>query len=401
MNLYDKFATIIKTQKRSIIRELLKLTQNKEVISFAGGLPSPESFPIDELKEIVNEVLETDGAMALQYGETEGDKRLKNALINKYKKEGINLSQHNIIITTASQQALDLVSKVFIDKEDNVICELPSFLGGLSAFRSYGAQLIGVPIDNEGIIIEVLEKKLLECLEKNKLPKFIYVIPDFQNPSGISMSYQRRVDLLNIAYKYDVLIVEDAPYRELRYDGIEKPMLYALDTKGYVITLGTMSKTFAPGLRLGWILANPEIIDKIVTAKQATDLCTSSFVQKIAALYLEKNYYEKNIEKIKKLYAEKRNAMLSALEKYMPDCVKWTCPEGGLFMFLILPEYMDSQILFEKAINNNVAFVPGSAFYCDGTGANTMRLNFSFMSIEKNVEGVKRLAEVIKCELKK
>ncbi|HNV96087.1 MAG TPA: PLP-dependent aminotransferase family protein [Bacteroidales bacterium] len=398
-NLNDRFSNTIKNSKRSVIRELLKLTQRKELISFAGGLPSPESFPVEELKDIVAEVLNTDGTMALQYGETEGDLRLRKALIDRYKSEGVQMELGNLIITTASQQGLDLLAKIFINPGDKVICGLPSYLGGLSAFRSYGANLVGVPLDEYGLRSDLLEKMLAEMKAKNDLPKFIYIIPDFQNPAGITMPEWRRKEILEIAYKYDVLIAEDSPYREIRFEGTPQPMFYQLDNKGYVITLGTFSKTFAPGFRIGWVMANEEIIDKFVVAKQATDLCTSAFVQKIAATYIEKGYFDKNIQKTVAMYKEKRDAMLSSLEKYMPKEVKWTTPEGGLFLFVTLPEWMDSEKLFMRAIEKNVAFVMGNAFYCDGSGRNTIRLNFSFMSVENNIEGIRRLADAVKEEM--
>ena len=337
--------------------------------------------------------------MALQYGETEGDLRLRKALIDRYKSEGVQMEFGNLIITTASQQGLDLLAKIFINPGDKVICGLPSYLGGLSAFRSYGANLVGVPLDEYGLRSDLLEKMLAEMKAKNDLPKFIYIIPDFQNPAGITMPEWRRKEILEIAYKYDVLIAEDSPYREIRFEGTPQPMFYQLDNKGYVITLGTFSKTFAPGFRIGWVMANEEIIDKFVVAKQATDLCTSAFVQKIAATYIEKGYFDKNIQKTVAMYKEKRDAMLSSLEKYMPKEVKWTTPEGGLFLFVTLPEWMDSEKLFMRAIEKNVAFVIGNAFYCDGSGRNTIRLNFSFMSVENNIEGIRRLADAVKEEM--
>ncbi len=398
-NLQDRFSNTIKNSKRSVIRELLKLTQRKEIISFAGGLPAPESFPVEELKGIVTEVLDKDGTMALQYGETEGDLCLRKSLIERYQKEGVSIELKNLIITTASQQGLDLLAKIFINPGDKVICGLPSYLGGLSAFRSYGAQMVGVPLDEKGMCAKTLDKTLGEMKAKGEMPKFIYIIPDFQNPAGITMPESRRKEILEVAYKYDVLIAEDSPYREIRFEGNPQPMLYQMDKKGIVITLGTFSKTFAPGFRIGWVIANEEIIDKFVVGKQATDLCTSAFVQKIAAKYIESGLFDKNIQRTINMYRDKRNAMLSSLEKYMPEGVQWTHPEGGLFLFVTLPEGMDSEKLFLRAIEKNVAFVLGNAFYCDGGGKNTMRLNFSFMSIENNIEGIRRLAEAVKEEM--
>jgi len=400
-DLQSIFSVNSKGMKRSAIRELLKLTQRPEVISFAGGLPSPDSFPVDELKEIINEMMEKEPALALQYGATEGDMLLRKLLVEKYQKEGFDITIDNLIIVTASQQALDLVAKIFIDRGDKIICGLPSYLGGLSAFNSYGAEMHGVVLDEEGMSAVELEKTLAELKQQNAKPKFIYTIPDFQNPAGITMSLKRRNEILAIAKKYDVLILEDSPYRELRFEGEHIPTIYSLDNTGHVINLGTFSKIFAPGFRIGWVIAHPEIIDKIVVAKQATDLCTPPFTQRIAARYMEKGIIDKKIKLITDMYRTKRDVMLEALEKYMPEEVTWTKPEGGLFLFVTCPERIDTNKMFEKAIKENVAYVSGTSFFCNGKGHNTMRLNFSFTSNELNVEGIKRLANVLKEELKK
>lgn len=394
------FSVNIRSQKKSAIREVLKLTQRPEIISFAGGLPSPESFPIDDLKEIVLEVLDKDGSAALQYGTTEGDVKLRELLVERYRKQGLDIGLKNLVITTASQQALDLLPKIFINPGDRIICGLPSYLGGISAFTSYGAIMEGIRFDKNGMRPDLLTQKIEELKAKGIKPKFIYTIPDFQNPAGITMPEARRREILEIAKKYDILIVEDSPYRELRFEGEHQPMLYALDNTGHVITLGTFSKIFAPGFRIGWVIAHEDIIEKFVVSKQTADLCTSSFVQKIAALYMEKGLFDKNIGKIIDLYREKRNVMLKALKEYMPEGVTWTEPEGGLFLFVTLPEYMDAEKLFFEAIEEKVAFVLGTVFYCDGCGKNTMRLNFSFASKEQNVEGIKRLANTIRKNLK-
>ncbi|HOE90862.1 MAG TPA: PLP-dependent aminotransferase family protein [Candidatus Cloacimonadota bacterium] len=399
-NLNDIFSINSKGMKRSAIRELLKLTQRPEVISFAGGLPAPESFPVEELKDIIQEMMEKEPALALQYGATEGDMLLRKEIAKKYQKEGFDITVDNVIIVTASQQALDLVAKIFINRGDAVICGLPSYLGGLSAFNSYGADMHGIPLDDQGMSAELLEKKLAELKAKNITPKFIYTIPDFQNPAGITMPQKRREEILAIAKKYNVLILEDSPYRELRFEGEHVPTIFSLDNTGHVISLGTFSKIFAPGFRIGWVIAHPDIIDKIVVAKQATDLCTPPFTQRIAARYMEKGLIDKNIKGIVDSYREKRDGMLKALEEFMPKEITWTKPEGGLFLFVTCPEYMDTNELFKKAIEKNVAFVSGTSFYCDGEGKNTMRLNFSFCSKETNYEGIKRLAEAIKSELR-
>ena len=399
-NLENVFSKSAKTTKRSVIREILKLTQKPEIISFAGGLPSPDTFPVEELKEIVCEVLEEEGTQALQYGTTEGDVKLRQLLIDRYRVIGAELELENLVITTSSQQGLSLVGKVFLNPGDKVICGLPSYLGGISAFKTYDADLIGIKFDESGMRSDKLEEKLKELQANGEKPKFIYIIPDFQNPAGITMPEKRRLEIIELAHKYDVLIVEDSPYREIRFEGEHQKTIYQLDNTGHVITLGTFSKIFAPGLRLGWTLAHKDVLDKIVMAKQTADLCTSSFIQKIAAKYMEKGYFESNLKKTIASYKEKRDIMLEGFRKYMPEGVSWTEPEGGLFLFLTLPEKMDAEILFHKAIEKNVAFVIGKAFHADDSGENTMRLNFSFVSKEKNVDGVKRLAEAIKEEMK-
>ena len=393
------FSVSIKSMKKSIIRELLKLTQRPNIISFAGGLPAPDTFPIKQLKEITSEILENDGASALQYGASEGVTELRQILVDRYKNQGLNIELKNLIITTSSQQGLDLLAKIFINRGDKVIVGLPSYLGGLGAFNSYGSELIGITLDDKGMRTDLLEKKLAELKSEGIKPKFIYVIPDFQNPAGITMPKSRRLEIIALAKKYDVLIVEDSPYREIRFDGETQPTIFELDNTGHVILLGTFSKIFVPGFRIGWVIADERIIDKFVTAKQSTDLCTPTLNQKIAHKYIEKGYFEDNLKKTIASYKEKRDNMLKAFRDYMPEGVTWIEPEGGLFLFLKLPEYMDAEILFKKAIENNVAFVLGSVFHCDGSGKNTMRINFSYMSLDKTTEGVKRLAKAIKEEM--
>jgi 2-aminoadipate transaminase len=395
-DLKNIFSTSAKGMKRSAIRELLKLTQRSDIISFAGGLPSPESFPIEKLKEISCEVLETEGAQALQYGATEGDNKLRELLVERYRKDGLDININNLVITTASQQALDLIPKIFINPGDKIICGLPSYLGGLSAFSTYGAKMIGIKLDDKGMRADLLEKELSLLKANGEKPKFIYIIPDFQNPAGITMPESRRLEIIEIAHKYDVLIVEDSPYRELRFNGSPQRTMFQLEGTGQVILLGTMSKIFVPGFRIGWVVAHEDIIDKIVMAKQATDLCTSPYLQKIAAKYFEKGYFDQNLKMIIDSYRIKRDSMLAAFRKYMPEGVSWTEPEGGLFLFLTLPEHMNAEDLFKIAIEQKVAFVLGNVFHCDGSGHNTMRLNFSFMSKEQNDEGVKRLADAVK-----
>ena len=387
-----------KGMKRSAIRELLKLTQKPEIISFAGGLPAKESFPLEQLQEICAEVIATDGAAACQYGSTEGVPELLEILAQRYRDQGLSyVTKENITIITSSQQGLDTVGKIFLNRGDKYICELPSYLGALGAFNSYGGVGVGIPQDEQGMSAVELEKTLAEMKAKGEKPKFIYLIPDFQNPAGMTMPEARRIEILNIAKKHEIMIIEDSPYRELRFSGKPQRMLYDLDNgEGNVITLGTFSKIFMPGFRMGWVLAHPMVIDNFVKAKQSTDLCTSAFLQKITVKFFQKNYFDANVKKIVDMYRGKLEAMLGAFEKYMPEGVTWTRPEGGLFLFLPLPEGYDAEELFQIAIEKNVAFVLGTVFFVNGGGKNTMRINFSYMSEEMNIEGVKRLADAIK-----
>jgi 2-aminoadipate transaminase len=396
-DLEKQLSTNIKGMKRSAIRELLKLIENPDIISFAGGLPSPETFPIYDLKEVITDVMDKEPHIALQYGSTEGDNLLRTMLVNRYRKQGVDVSLENIIVTTASQQGLDLLAKMFIDRGDYVIVGLPSYLGGLSAFNSYGAQLIGIPMDEQGEDPEIMEAKLIELAAMGKKPKFIYLIPDFQNPAGITMTEARRKEIITLAHKYDVLIIEDSPYRELRYEGKHQKTLYELDGTGQVVILGTFSKIFCPGFRIGWVVGHPDILDKMVVGKQATDLCTPPFTQRIAARYMERGLLDPKIEQIRQMYSVKRINMLKLLDEHMPKTFTWTKPEGGLFMMAYGPEGIDTtQLLKEAIIEEKVAYVAGGSFFCDGSGKNSMRLNFSYESIAKNEEGITRLGRFLK-----
>jgi 2-aminoadipate transaminase len=382
-----------KSMRRSAIRDLLSVANRPEVISFAGGFPNPSTFPVEDLKEIMQEVLEVESTSALQYGPTEGNAKFREILAERYKAQGLNITKNNILITTSSQQAIDLTSRVFVSPNDTIVCGLPSYLGALQSFWSYQARPIGVRKDEE---LEAVVKTLIDSGNK---PKFIYTIPDFQNPSGVTMSVEQRRMVLDVAERYDLLVIEDSPYREIRFEGEHQPMMYSMNNER-VMLFGTLSKTVLPGFRIGWIIAPEQIIDRLVVAKQSSDLCAPVFDQAVAARYFEKGLFEKNLARTVDLYRGKRDHMLKCFEKYMPEGVTWTRPEGGLFLFVKLPEGYDSRELFEEAIKENVAFVIGEAFHCDGSGKNTMRINFSFMDEEMTEEGVKRLAKAIKKMLK-
>ncbi len=401
LSVNERFSRIAGNMKRSAIRELLKLTQQPDIISFAGGLPSPESFPVDNLKEIMVKVLEEQGAVSLQYGTTEGDVRLRELLLKRLHREGVTAGLENLVISTASQQGLDLLGKIFLDPGDVVICGSPSYLGGISAFSAYGARLLGIPFDDAGMRMDELYSVLKELREAGKKAKFIYLIPDFQNPAGITLPEARRRRILEMADEFDTLVLEDSPYREIRFEGQPQPLMKALDTSGRVITLGTFSKIFVPGFRIGWVVAHQDIIEKFVMAKQTADLCTPVFLQKVAAEYLASGYFEKNLRRTVDLYRRKRDLMLEGFRKHMPEEVTWTEPEGGLFLFMTLPSYMDAENLLKKAIIHKVAFVAGNVFFADNGGRNTIRINFSYASMEENRTGVERLAEVIREEVNK
>ncbi|OQC10571.1 MAG: 2-aminoadipate transaminase [Candidatus Cloacimonetes bacterium ADurb.Bin088] len=396
-DLQDVLSTNIKGMRRSAIRELLKYLGQPGLISFSGGFPAPSTFPIEELKGIISEVMDKEAALALQYGTTEGDNLLRTLLVERYKKAGIDMGLENIIITTASQQALDLIAKMFIDRGDTVVVGLPSYLGGLSAFNSYGADMIGIPMDDEGEKPDIMEAEIKKAIARGKKPKFIYVIPDFQNPAGMTMSTKRRKEVIEIAHKYDILILEDSPYRELRYVGETQPTIYELDGTGHVILLGTFSKIFCPGFRIGWVAGHPDVLDKIVVGKQATDLCTPPFTQRIAARYIEKGYLDPKIKQICKMYQSKQKVMLDSLQEFMPEEFTWIKPEGGLFLMAYGPEWMDTNALLLDCIKEaNVAYVAGTSFFCDRKGHNTMRLNFSYETEEQNREGCRRLGDFFK-----
>ncbi|MDD2293063.1 MAG: PLP-dependent aminotransferase family protein [Bacteroidales bacterium] len=388
MNIDQLLSANAKSMRRSAIRDLLKVAVKPEIISFGGGFPSPETFPIEELKKIMMDIMNEQGAAALQYGSTEGDVSLRKEISKLYNDEHLNIPIENILITTASQQAIDLLSRIFIDPGDVIVCGLPSYLGALQAFWSYQCHPYGLRHNNG------LEEAVNALVAAGKKPKFIYSIPDFQNPSGETMTVEERQYVVSVAEKYDLLIIEDSPYKQIRFEGESLPTMYSM-CPDRVVLLGTFSKTFVPGFRLGWVVAANNIIEKLIVAKQSADLCTPIFNQMVAARYLQSGMFNKNLEKIKSLYKHKKNIMIKAFEDYMPEGVTWTNPQGGLFLFLNLPPQYDTRELFDLAIKENVAFVIGEAFHCDDSGKNTMRLNFSYASDDKIVEGVKRLAAAI------
>lgn len=391
-----RYAKRMDNIKASEIRELLKLTQKPEIISFAGGLPAPELFPVEELEKVSSKVLEEQGTTALQYGPTEGYEPLRVEITKRMEKVGIECKPEDILVTSGSQQGLDFSGKIFLNPGDIVLCESPSYLGAINAFKAYEPEFIGVPTDENGMIMEELE----DILKNNDRVRFIYVIPDFQNPSGRTWSIERRKRLIELANEYNVAIIEDNPYGELRFEGEYYPAIKHYDTEGRVIFLGTFSKIFCPGLRLGWVCAEEEVLNKFVLAKQGSDLQSSTISQMQVARFLEEYDIEAHIEKLKKVYKKRRDLMINTMKEEFPEEIKFTNPEGGLFTWVVLPEYMNARDLAVKAIEKNVAFVPGGSFFPNGGNENTLRLNYSSMDDEKIVIGIKRLAEAIKSMMK-
>ncbi len=401
-----RYAQRTQRMTSSTIRELLKITEKPDIISFGGGLPAPEVFPIEQIAEACQRVLHDNGAVALQYGTTEGYLPLREMIVRHSERFGIKITTENVMITTGSQQALDLLGKIFINHGDRILVESPTYLGALQAWNAYGAEYIAVPSDENGMITDALEDKLRTG------PKFIYVLPNFQNPTGVTISLERRMKIIELADRYGVPIIEDDPYGQLRFEGEPIPSVAYLDNemrsdndgityRGNVIYLSTFSKILAPGLRLGWITAPPEVIRKLVQAKQGADLHTPTFNQVVAYEVGKGGFIDQHVKLIRSVYFERRNVMLDALEEFMPEGVHWTRPQGGLFLWATMPEDMDNAELLKDAIKEKVAFVPGEAFHPNGGGKNTMRLNFSMPTPEKITIGMERLGRVVKNYLNK
>lgn len=390
MNL--KYAERISNLKASEIRELLKLSEQPEIISFAGGFPAPELFPKEKIAEITNDVITNEGEMALQYTTTEGFRPLREIIVKERMEPlGVKCDISNIMLTNGSQQGLEFSAKLFINEGDIILCESPSYLGAINAFKAYSPKFIEIPMDENGMIIDELKK----VLDKYSNVKMIYTIPDFQNPTGITMSMERRKQLVEIATEYEIPIIEDSPYGELRYDKKRLPAIKSFDKKGIVITLGTFSKTFCPGFRIGWITASPEIIKKYVLIKQGADLQCNTLSQVICARFMEKYSLDEHIKSIISVYKNRRDLMIDSMKKYFPKEVKFTIPEGGLFTWVELRSDLDSAKIMEDALKEKVAYVPGASFFPNGGKNNFFRLNYSNMPDERIIEGIERLGKVL------
>jgi len=403
----SRYAQRTKVLKSSAIRELLKMSQKPDMISFAGGLPAPDVFPAARFREACQRVLDDNAKHALQYGASEGYEPLREMVARHIQRYGIKAKTENVLITSGSQQALDLIGKLLINSGDRVLVEAPTYLGALQAFNVYGAEYVSVLSDDDGLRTDLLEKPLRSG------PKFMYVLPNFQNPGGTTLSEERRHELVLLADRYGVPIVEDDPYGQLRYEGEHLTPLVVLDREnlrrddgyslGNVIYLSTFSKTLAPGLRLGWIVAPAEVISKLVQLKQGADLHTSTFAQFVAYEVAKDGFLDEHVKLIRKVYRERRDVMLAALKEFFPEDVKWTHPKGGLFLWVTLPQGMNCQKLFEDAVREKVAFVPGDCFYAGNgfteEGFRHFRLNFSYGTPEQIREGVRRLAVAVRHQL--
>lgn len=379
---------------RSPVRDIFKRVDLNAIYSFAGGYPSAETFPLDQFKSTMGEVIDKYGGKAFQYGATQGVTELREVLSARY---GVPLER--IQITSSSQQGIDVCTRILADPGDVILTSNPSYLGALQSFRSYRAEVVGVPYHPDADGFKAAYEAVIESrLASGGKIKFLYIIPDFQNPSGETLSLKERKILVELARRYGFLIVEDAPYRELRYSGEPVPTIYSL-APDIVLHLGSFSKIFAPGFRLGWIFGHPDVLDKIYVCKQSLDLCPPVFDQYVAAEFMGSGRLDRNLRNSIDLYRSKRDLMLSLLEQNMPAGVKWTRPEGGLFLFLTMPERFDSVAFYDTALDAGVAYVAGSFFHTDGAGRNTMRLNFSFMTPERIEKGIVLLAELLRKSL--
>jgi 2-aminoadipate transaminase len=379
---------------RSPVRDIFKKVDLNSIYSFAGGYPSAETFPLESIRQTMSEVIDKYGGKAFQYGATQGVQELREAVAKRY-----GVAVDRVQITSSSQQGIDVCTRILINPGDVILTSSPSYLGALQSFSSYRAKIVGV--SHNADIQEyksAFVSEIKKAAEEGRTVKFLYMIPDFQNPSGESLTLEERKMLADLAEEYGFLIVEDSPYRELRYEGEHIPTIYSL-APDRVIHLGSFSKIFAPGFRLGWAIAHPDILDKIYVCKQSLDLCPPIFDQYVAAEFLERGRLDENLKKSVLLYKEKRDLLLSLLDEYMPEGVKWTRPEGGLFLFLTLPEGFDAVAFYDQALSAGVAYVAGEFFHPDRSGKNTMRLNFSFMSPEKIIAGIRLLAELLKTSI--
>ena len=381
--------------RSSAMRDLMEITARPDVISLAGGLPDTSTFPPESFAARMTRIAYESTAEALQYGPTEGFTETKECILEVMAAEGMHPDIDDVTVTTGGQQAIDLIAKTLVDPGDPVICEAPTYPGAVPVFSSYQAEVHQIEMDEDGMRIDLLEEQLEQLAAEGRRPKFIYAIPNFQNPAGVTLSLERRRRLVEIAREQELLIVEDNPYGLLRFEGDHLPSLYQLDGGDYVLYVGTFSKILSPGIRLGWCVAPPPVTEKIVLGKQASDLCTSSLTQYFAREWFAEEHWQDYVQEVTELYRGRRDAMLESLERSFPEHASWTVPAGGLFVWATLPEYINTTDLLAKALGQNVAFVPGEAAYLDGRGTTNMRLNFSGSAEDEIREGIRRIGSVI------
>jgi 2-aminoadipate transaminase len=389
------FAKRTQVMRSSAMRDLMAITARPEVISLAGGLPDTSAFPPESFAAQMTRIAHESSAEALQYGPTEGFEETKRCIVEVMEAEGMSPDTDDIIVTTGGQQAIDLIAKSLIDPGDVVICEAPTYPGAVPTFCSYEADVVQVTTDDDGMRMDELEAVLERLEADGRRPKFIYSVPSFQNPAGVTMSAERRVRLVELAHAHELLVVEDNPYGLLRFEGEPKRTLYALDGGDYVLYVGTFSKILSPGIRVGWVVAPPPVLEKIGLGKQAADLCTSTLTQYFVREYFAEGRWREYIDDVIEIYRARRDVMLEALDRHFPPQAEWTRPDGGLFVWATLPDYIDTTDLLAKALRENVAFVPGRAAFVDGRGGSSMRLNFSGSTEDEIREGIRRIGRVV------
>jgi 2-aminoadipate transaminase len=389
------FADRTKVMRSSAMRDMMEITARPEVISLAGGLPDTSTFPSDSFAAQMTRIAQESAAAALQYGPTEGFARTKECIREVMAAEGMHPDPDDIIVTTGGQQALDLIAKTLVNPGDAVIAEGPTYPGVLPTLYAYEAQTLQVEVDEDGMRVDLLEELLDRLHAEGRRPKFIYTVPSFQNPAGVTLSAERRRRLVEVARERELLVVEDNPYGLLRYEGEPEDTLYKLDGGDFVIYLGTFSKILSPGIRLGWLCAPPPVMEKIVLGKQSSDLCTSTLSQYFVDEYFAEGRWMAYIESLRGVYRSRRDVMLDALERHFPTEATWSRPEGGLFLWATLPSYIDTTDLLARALRDNVAFVPGAGAFVDGRGQSSMRLNFSAANEDEIREGIRRIGRVI------
>jgi 2-aminoadipate transaminase len=390
------FAARTSVMKSSAMRDLMAITERPEVISLAGGLPDTSTFPAESLAALLSKLAARDAARALQYAPTEGMSAVGEAIATVMAAEGTHVDPEDVLVTTGGQQVIDLVCKTLIDPGDVIVAEAPTYPGAVPAFSAYQADVVQIAMDDEGMRVDELEETLERLEREGRRPKFIYTIPNFQNPAGVTMSLPRRRRLVEVAHERELLVLEDNPYGLLRYEGEPLPTLRSLDGGEFVIYLGTFSKILSPGIRLGWAVAPGPVLEKMNQGKQGTDLCSSSLSQLFVAAYFAEGNWQEYLGGLRDLYRRRRDTMLDALAEHLPPEAAWTRPQGGLFIWATLPDYIDTTDLLALGLSRNVAFVPGRAAYLDGRGGSSMRLNFSGVDDDAIREGVRRIGEVVR-----